>query len=87
MYGQGLRKALEQASDELRQQDNTGPKCDVCQGHSKVVDSRGAQCFNASSIRRRRECINCKNRWTTYEISTTIIREAQGKIKKAFKIR
>ncbi len=32
---------------------------------SKVVDSRAIEDGNA--IRRRRECINCKNRFTTYE--------------------
>lgn len=32
---------------------------------SRVVDSRIVE--EANSIRRRRECINCKNRFTTYE--------------------
>lgn len=32
---------------------------------SKVVDSRSIEEGNA--IRRRRECLNCKNRFTTYE--------------------
>ena len=32
---------------------------------SKVVDSRAIEEGNA--IRRRRECLNCKNRFTTYE--------------------
>ena len=32
---------------------------------SKVVDSRSIEDGNA--IRRRRECLNCKNRFTTYE--------------------
>jgi len=32
---------------------------------SKVVDSRMVE--ESNSIRRRRECINCKNRFTTYE--------------------
>ncbi len=40
-----------------------GPAC----GHpeSKVVDSRPSDEFN--SIRRRRECLKCGNRFTTYE--------------------
>lgn len=41
-------------------------KCPYC-GYkdSKVIDSRPAE--EGSTIRRRRECINCKNRFTTYE--------------------
>ena len=41
-------------------------KCPYC-GHSesKVVDSRPAE--EGSSIRRRRECLGCSKRFTTYE--------------------
>ena len=41
-------------------------KCPYC-GHSesKVVDSRPAE--EGSSIRRRRECLSCSKRFTTYE--------------------
>ena len=41
-------------------------RCPAC-GHpeSKVVDSRPSDEFN--SIRRRRECLKCANRFTTYE--------------------
>ena len=41
-------------------------KCPHC-GHEedKVVDSRPAQ--DGRSIRRRRECLECKGRFTTYE--------------------
>ena len=41
-------------------------KCPYC-GHleSKVVDSRPAD--EGSSIRRRRECLSCRKRFTTYE--------------------
>ena len=41
-------------------------KCPFC-GHSesKVVDSRPAE--EGSSIRRRRECLSCAKRFTTYE--------------------
>ncbi|NLC16548.1 MAG: transcriptional repressor NrdR [Clostridiales bacterium] len=48
-------------------------KCPFC-GHteSKVVDSRATDENN--SIRRRRECLECKKRFTTYEtIETTPI--------------
>ena len=41
-------------------------KCPFC-GHpeSKVVDSRESE--EAQSIRRRRECLSCERRFTTYE--------------------
>lgn len=41
-------------------------KCIFC-GHSdsKVVDSRAT--IETNSIRRRRECLTCGKRWTTYE--------------------
>ena len=42
-------------------------KCPFCgDQESKVVDSRPAD--EGSSIRRRRECIQCNKRFTTYEI-------------------
>jgi len=41
-------------------------KCPYCGfGESKVIDSRPAD--EGSSIRRRRECLSCKKRFTTYE--------------------
>lgn len=41
-------------------------KCPNCSYHdSKVIDSRPTE---NSSIRRRRECLNCQKRFTTYEI-------------------
>lgn len=39
------------------------PKCGYYE--SKVVDSRNVDEYN--SIRRRRECLKCRNRFTTYE--------------------
>ncbi len=41
-------------------------KCPFC-GHEedKVIDSRAAQ--DGRAVRRRRECLNCKERFTTYE--------------------
>ena len=41
-------------------------RCPFC-GHDedKVIDSRPAD--DGAAIRRRRECINCGNRFTTYE--------------------
>ncbi len=46
-------------------------KCPFC-GHadSKVVDSRPSD--EGISIRRRRECINCEKRFTTYERIETV---------------
>jgi len=41
-------------------------KCLFCQkNNNKVVDSRLSQ--NGKAIRRRRECLKCKKRFTTYE--------------------
>lgn len=46
-------------------------KCPFC-GHteSKVVDSRPSD--NDEKIRRRRECLSCNSRFTTYEIIETL---------------
>ena len=42
-------------------------KCPFCVfSESKVVDSRPAE--EGTTIRRRRECLNCQKRFTTYEI-------------------
>jgi len=35
--------------------------CPVCDVPSKVLDTRGAM--------RRRECLGCGHRWTTYEVT------------------
>lgn len=41
-------------------------RCPQCSGHDdKVVDSRTAE--DGSAIRRRRECLSCGRRFTTYE--------------------
>ena len=42
-------------------------KCPFCgDQESKVVDSRHSE--DGQSIRRRRECLNCQRRFTTYEV-------------------
>lgn len=41
--------------------------CDKCGGDSKVIDTRFYEVFNKRL--RRRECLICKNRWSTYEIA------------------
>ena len=46
-------------------------KCPSCGNiESKVIDSRSSG--EGASIRRRRECINCQKRFTTYEIVETV---------------
>lgn len=39
-------------------------QCPRCNGESKVIDSRDGE----SARRRRRQCLRCKNRYSTYEI-------------------
>ena len=42
-------------------------KCPFCgYSESKVIDSRPAE--EGTTIRRRRECLSCQRRFTTYEI-------------------
>ncbi|MDP4120943.1 MAG: transcriptional regulator NrdR [Bacillota bacterium] len=46
-------------------------KCPFCNfKESKVIDSRPAD--DGERIRRRRECLNCTERFTTYEIIETV---------------
>ena len=46
-------------------------KCPVCSyPESKVIDSRPSA--DNSTIRRRRECLSCQKRFTTYEIIETV---------------
>ena len=46
-------------------------KCPYCGfKESKVVDSRPAE--EGNSIRRRRECLSCSKRFTTYEVIETV---------------
>lgn len=40
-------------------------KCPKCGSRSEVIDSRETE----NSIRRRRGCIKCSSRWTTFEMS------------------
>ncbi len=39
--------------------------CPICQGETKVVNSRPGD--QGRSIRRRRECLKCRQRFSTYE--------------------
>lgn len=46
-------------------------KCPFCgDQESKVIDSRHSE--DGLSIRRRRECIRCQHRFTTYEVVETL---------------
>ena len=46
-------------------------KCPFCgEIDSKVIDSRPTE--DGEKIRRRRECLRCKKRFTTYEIVETV---------------
>ena len=46
-------------------------KCPYCgEVDSKVIDSRPTE--DGEKIRRRRECLHCKKRFTTYEIVETV---------------
>lgn len=43
-------------------------KCPYCgYNDSRVIDSRETETKSGGSVRRRRECISCKQRYTTYE--------------------
>lgn len=59
--GSGRRRAGGLASDRV-----DGVRCPSCSGFDdKVVDSRTAD--DGSAIRRRRECLDCGHRFTTFE--------------------
>ena len=46
-------------------------KCPVCGfADSKVIDSRHIE--EGNSIRRRRECLSCQKRYTTFEVIETV---------------
>ena len=46
-------------------------RCPYCgEQESKVVDSRHSE--DGLSIRRRRECMGCQRRFTTYEVVETV---------------
>ena len=48
------------------------PFCDADKESLKVIDSRG--CDGGKSIRRRRQCLHCGKRFTTYERVETTVR-------------
>ena len=44
-------------------------ECPWCGGASKTTDSRPRDVWGAPTVRRRRACQKCDNRWTTFEVS------------------
>jgi len=55
------------------------PKCE-----SKMVvalDTRESSALGFKSIRRRRMCIDCKERWTTQEVSECVLDDIQHQLK------
>ena len=51
----------------LTEREGTSMRCPYCSySESKVIDSRPAE--EGTTIRRRRECLSCGKRFTTYEI-------------------
>lgn len=54
-------------------------RCPYCHGDSRVVDSRAN--LDVNSVRRRRECLECEKRFTTYEKieeSPLVVRKKDG---------
>ena len=48
-------------------------QCPYCgQDHDKVVDSRGSE--GGRAVRRRRECLDCQQRFTTYERPEDVVK-------------
>ena len=67
-YAWATRGSRIGADASVNENNSSDIKCPKC-GHltSKVVDSRGGS--RADYVRRRRECLECAERFTTYECS------------------
>ena len=50
--------------------------CAKCHGESRVVDSR----VSNANTRRRRECLTCKHRWSTLELSFELAETLQDRL-------
>jgi len=64
---------------------NHVPLCASCNGESTVIDSRPAT-FNGTNlhgIRRRRMCLDCDERWTTYELRVSDLKAVKSAAKGA----
>lgn len=56
--------------------------CPNCESVNVVViDSRPTEKYNCYTIRRRRKCVACKYRFTTYELPSDLIDEVFNFIK------
>lgn len=51
--------------------------CPSCKGETRVIDSREARVGDFVGVRRRRECLRCAARYTTYEIPSADIEAAK----------
>lgn len=49
--------------------------CQKCGCTTKIIDSRSVD--NGTSTRRRHECLKCRHRFTTYELSEKQIAESE----------
>ena len=57
-------------------------KCPFCaHGENKVIDSRISK--DGDAIRRRRECLGCGNRFTTYEFVEEVLPMVEEQMKTA----
>ena len=45
-----------------------GVRCSVCGGKTEVLDSRPSSVGGSRAVRRRRKCMSCPYRFSTYEI-------------------
>lgn len=54
--------------------------CPTCNADSTVKDSRTRK-IDGGAVRRRRECLNCKRRWTTLEVNIEEIASSPAKRK------
>lgn len=63
-----------------RTQINGGVTCPKCGGlHSKVKDSRGAVIKGSLTVRRRRHCDTCREKWATLEINEALATDLLSK--------
>lgn len=64
-----------------------GIVCDRCKAkNSVVVDSRSSHAMGKGTIRRRRKCLSCGFRWSTFEMSQDALRELRGRIGELLRI-
>jgi DNA-directed RNA polymerase subunit M/transcription elongation factor TFIIS len=64
------------ASPQASPVDADALTCSLCGHQSRVLASRRAA--DRRPLRRRRECTNCRHRWTTYEVREAAYDRAQA---------